>query len=212
MKKIILGAFALILTGCATHAEITMPSVKRVDAEVFAGKKLDYDIFYSQLEPGFFNGSEQQDLKPLEEAQLSIASAATLQNLTQIIERQLPASATIVENSDSDLSLVVELVAFSKAGPTYADHEFAKNLGKSMLTLGMGSSEYNIVADFNVTYRLTDEAGKTTEKSYRVEEIVDHERGKFESMQSVHDFAAQLLEKHLMLTLNDFFVEASAES
>ena len=168
-------------------------------------------MFYSQLEPGLFNGNTQQDLKPIEEAELSVASAATLQNLTQIIERQLPASATIVDSANNDMKLMVELVAFSKAGPTYADFEFAKNFGKSMLTLGMGSSEYNILADFNVTYRLSDESGKIIEKSYRIEDVVDHERGKFESMQSVHDYAAQLLEKHLIISLNDFFLQASAQ-
>jgi len=209
MKKFLTLIGCLVLCSCATHATITMPSVQQVNSEFYANKKLSVEIFYSQPEPGMFNDIKQQPLKPIKEAKLSVASATTLQRLPEYIFKQLPPDAERTDKSKSDLNLRVELIAHHKRGPTFADFEVGKNLGKSLLTFGLGSSEYNIVADFDVTYILLAEENEVFKKKYTIKESVDHERGKFESISSVHDFAGQLLEKHLVLSLNNFLEEAA---
>lgn len=209
MKKLVAVAFAFVLAGCASHANITMPGVTAVESEMYADKSMSYEIMYSQLEPGMFRRAQQQELKPLEEAQLSVASSTILANIGDIIEGQLPRSTTVSKIGNTDFNLVIELIAYDKKGPAYPDYGYAKNFGTSMLTMGLGANSYNLVADFNVTYRLLEGDKVVFEKDYRVEDTVAHKAGRTESVRMVYDYSARLMEKHLMLTMNEFFKSAS---
>ena len=77
------------------------------------------------------------------------------------------------------------------------------------MTFGFASSEYNIIANFDAKYRLIRSGEEIFTKNYKVSESVDHERGDFDSFNTLNDYSGQLLEKHLILTLNDFFKEAT---
>ena len=207
MKKVILLLMIAVLGGCATHAEIKMPAVTKVHDAVYENKTLNYEILYSQPKPGVFSGGEQLPLAPLEEAELSVASASTLKELPRLILKQLPVSVKyLAENPD--LTLKLEITARDKKGPAYADYEFAKTLGKRILTLGFGSSEYNIVADFDVKYFLLQNGEEVFSKEFKVKDEVDHEKGRFDSFNTLKEFTSQMLEKHLILTLHNFFTEA----
>ncbi len=199
----------LVLSGCATHAQITMPTVENVYHQEFDNKSFTYDILYSQPKPGIFSGGEQLALAPLSEVELSVASSKTLKGLPELIFEQLPATAKRANAEQADYQVIVELIAHDKLGPAYADHETMKSMGKSLVTLGLGSSEYDIVADFDVTYKLSSKGEIVFEKAYKVNESVDHEKGSFDSFNTLDEFTSQLLEKHFILTLNDFFKEAT---
>lgn len=208
MKKLVVLGLVAVLGGCATHATIEMPAVTQVYHKSFQNKSISYEIMYSQPKPGVFSDGEQTPLAPLEQAEFSVASAATLKKLPDYIYQQLPSTVKRAEAGQGDFNLVVELIAHDKKGPAYSDHEFGKSLGKDLLTLGFGSSEYDIIADFDVKYRLYSGDIEILVKSYKVNETVDHERGDFDSFNSLNDYAGQLLEKHLILTLNNFFRES----
>lgn len=210
MKKFVTMTLALLLTGCATHANITAPVVSKVYDKAYDNKSLSYSILYSQPKPGIFTGGEQLPLTPLEKAELSIASSATLSKLSDYIFQQLPSNVQRALDNNGDFKLVVEITAHHKKGPSYADYEAGKSFAKGMVTLGFGSDEYDIIADFDATYKLYVGDEIKFEKSYKVNDSVDHERGKFESFNAVNDVAGQLLEKHLIITLNNFFTEATA--
>ena len=207
MKYIFSLSLACSVIGCATHATIEMPAVTQVYNKSFENKTFSYEILYSQPKPGVITGGEQMPLVPLEHAELSVASAATLKKLPDYIFEQLPSSVKRAGEGQSDFKLVVELIAHDKKGPAYSKYEAGKSIGKNLLTLGLGSAEYNIVADFDSEYRLYKGEQEVFAKSYKVDESVDHQRGDFESFNSLNDYSGQLLEKHLILTLNDFFKE-----
>ena len=208
MKKIMILLMVMVITGCATHAEIEMPGVSEVYNEAFDNKTLSYQIMYSQPEPGMFNANKQMPMKPLKESKLSVASSATLRKMPEYIFEQLPTNVKRGEVGFSDYNLLIELTAKHKKGPAYADYEAMKSFGKSFLTLGLGSAEYDIIADFNVQYSLIKKDGtKIYSKKYTVNDRVDHERGKLESFNAVNDYSGKMLEKHLVMTLNDFFNE-----
>ncbi len=208
MKKVVLLLMIAVLGGCATHAEIKMPTVTNVHDAVYENKTLNYEILYSQPKPGVFSGGEQLPLAPLEKAELSVASASTLKELPKLIFNQLPVSVKhLAENPD--LTLKLEITAHDKKGPAFSDHEFAKSLGKNLLTLGFGSSEYNIVADFDAKYILEQDGNVIFTKNFKVKDEVDHEKGDFDSYNTLNEFTSQMLEKHLILTLHEFFTEAA---
>ncbi|WP_257291722.1 hypothetical protein [Endozoicomonas sp. ONNA1] len=212
MKKSI---FTLLLvafiTGCAQHATIEMPYVEATHNEAWKDKKFDYDILYSQPKPGVFSGGEQLPLKPIEEAELSVASSATLKNFSNYLIKQLPEGIKLGSNTDYDYKLIVEMEAKDKKGPAYADYNAGESFAKGMLTLGFAASEYEIIADFTVTYKLLKSDGdKIIEYSYKVSDSVPHERGDFESFNSLNDYSGQLLEKHMIITLNDFIKKAAS--
>jgi len=208
MKKSSLALCLILVTGCATHADIQTPVVTQLQSDNFSNKIVSYNILYSQPQPGIFSSGSQTALKPLEESELSIASAVTLKNLPEYIYKQLPASVKKGTPNTSDFNLEVDLIAHDKRGPAYADYEAMKSFGKGMLTFGLGSSEYNIIADFDITYKLTSHKKEIYTKSYKIQDSIDHQRGQLESFNSLNDFSGQLLEKHLMLTLNSFFKDA----
>lgn len=209
MNKFIALIAVVLISGCATHAQIDMPVVTEVMSPAFENKTFSSEVLYSQPEPGIFSGGEQQELKPISEQTLSVASASVLKKLPTLIQQQLPKSSKLLMDKNTDFGLKVELVAHDKKGPAYADHEFAKSFGKNLLTLGFASSEYDIVADFDVKYVLTQKGSEVFSKSYKVDESVDHEKGDFDSFNTLKEFTSQMLEKHLTLTLNDFLLNAS---
>jgi len=194
-KLLLLLVTVFIINGCATHAEINMPSVSEVYHNKYENKTLSYEVFYSQPKPGIFTGGQQLPLVPIENAEFSIASAKTLKKLPDYIFEQLPSSVKRIETNDGDFKLKVELVAHHKKGPAYADYEAAKSFGKSFVTLGFGSSEYDLVADFDTTYALYRKDELIHKKIYKINETVDHERGKFESYNSLNDFFKESVTK-----------------
>lgn len=208
MKKIVLLLVIAVLSGCATHAEIKMPTVIKVHNAVYENKTLNYEVLYSQPKPGIFTGGEQLPLVPIEQAELSVGSASALKDLPDLIFNQLPVSVKYLAKNP-DITLNLEITAHHKKGPVYSDHEFAKSLGKGLLTLGLGSSEYNIVADFDAKYILKQDDRVIFTKEFKVKDEVDHEKSRFDSHYTLNEFVSQMLEKHLILTLHEFFTEAA---
>ncbi len=205
-KLIILCIPFLFLSGCATHGEVTVPVKLAVDNPTFHGKTFSSELLYSQPEPGVFSDGKQQPLTPIEDANLSVGASRVLSQFNNLFSRQLPAAASLGPKENSDYSFTVELTAKDKKGPSFADFDMLASTGKSLLTLGLGSSEYTIIADFDVTYKLETTDGESVlEKSYSVHDEVDHERGKLDGYDIGDDLAARLLEKHIVLTMNDFF-------
>lgn len=202
----------LFLTGCATHANIKMPAVAPVNNAAFSHKSFDYNILYSQPEPGVFSGGDQQQLKPLDEAKVSVGAARTLVNLPMYIFEQLPVTATRAEAGQGDYTLMVKLIAHNKKGPAYGDFKLGASMAKGLVTLGMGSDEYAIVADFDVTYALRQGDTLVYRNSYSVDDHVAHQRGLFDIKNNISEYTGQLLEKHLILTLNDFFGKAGHQA
>ena len=211
MKKVITASIAaVVLTGCAQHATIDMPYVEATYKEEWQGKKFDYDILYSQPKPGVFTGGEQMPLMPIEKAELSVASSATLRKFPEYLMKQLPAGSKIGSDEDFDYKIKVEMEAYDKKGPAYADYNAGESMAKGLLTLGLAASEYEIIADFKVTYSIQDAAGnELLKQTYTVKDSVEHERSDFESFNSLNDYAGQLLEKHLIITLNEFAKKAA---
>ena len=86
----------------------------------------------------------------------------------------------------------------------------ALSTGKKLLTLGLGSSEYTIIADFDVTYKLLDNQGNLlSQETFTIEDEIDHERGGFDGYDIGQDLAAKLLEKNIVTTMNKFFSNTS---
>ncbi len=212
MKKLIISLAVLFITGCASHAKIASPAVERHHIPLLTGKTVDLDIQYSQPKPGVFSSGEQTPLKPLAQSEMSVASAATLRKLPDYVAGQLPQSARIAPTNQGEYTLRVEMFANDKKGPSYAEYEFGKSLLKNLFTLGLGSAEYDLIADFKVRYYLQKGDRVVYGHEYKVSDKVDHERGDFESFNSLNDYTGQLLEKHLMLTLDDFFGRISKAS
>ena len=210
-KTLVALTFAAVLTGCATHANIEMPLVSNSGMEAYAGKSISYEVLYTQPTPGSFGaGGKQQDMKSVDQVQLSVASARVLHKMPSYITGQLPASAKQVENGEpSDLSLVIAMEARNKLGPAYADHQFAKTFGKNMLTFGLGPADYKIIADFDVEYSLLQDGQLLHKKAFQVKDSINHQRGDFEAYNSLDEYSGQMLEKHMVLTLNDFLKEAA---
>lgn len=210
MKKLIALSATVAITGCATHAQITVPPVAKVYSQTFENKTFGHEILYSQPKPGVFSGGEQLPLIPLEKAELSVASAATLRRLSQYIYEQLPATAKRAASpADADYVLHIELTAHDKKGPAFADYQAGKTAALKFVSLGMASNNYAIVADFDAKYTLLQKGQVVTEKSYKVKDSVDHQRGNFEGFNSLNDYTDQMLQKHLITTLNDFFKAAT---
>lgn len=205
MKKYFALLLFVFLSGCATHADITVPALQQVPSDAWRDKSFTYKILYSQPRPGLGSGTETQPLGPFEQVELSVTSAATLKKLPDYIAAQIP-SSRVSRDGAADYTLVVEIRARHKRGPAYSDYEAGKSVAKNLLSLGFAASEYIIVADFEATYRLQATSGETVaSKHYDVKDAVKHQRGDFESLNSLNDYAGQMLEKHLVVTLNDFF-------
>ena len=209
LKMLLVFALMFVVSGCATHAKIDMPVISKVNKADWHGKEFRYEIYYSQPQPGIISGGQQQDLKPLSEAELSVGSAQVLGNLPQILADQLPLNAVVTDSEGADYQLRIEMVAHHKLGPTYPDYEFAKSFVKNLLTIGMAADEYNIIADFDITYFLKAKDGKEFQKHFVVKDSVDHERGSTEFKNNTFDYSAVLLRKYIITTSSEFLLEAS---
>lgn len=203
---------SLTLGGCATHAVVEQVVVQKLNSQKFQNKSFEYDVLYSQPKPGVFSGGEQLPLAPIEEAELSVASAKVLGRLNEILKSNLPDSVKIVDDQ-GDYELQVAITAKDKKGPAYADYDMAASMGKAVLTLGLGSSEYTIVANFDVEYALKNAKGVEIYKNtYSVNEELDHEKSKLEGNDIGHSLAEQLLNKHINLTIQDFLRTADSKA
>ncbi len=210
-KLISILTVAISMAGCASHPQITSPVVERANSENWNGKVFSYEIFYSQPKPGVFSGGQQQELAPISKAQLSVGAAQVLSNFTTIVDNILPSNTTITKAGDSDYSLKVALIANDKKGPTYSEYELGKSLAKGLLTLGLGSAEFNIVADFSIEYTLSNKHGNEFSKKYTINESIDNEKGSFEIHDRNADYAAELLKKNIIVTASSFFSEAKSK-
>ncbi len=208
-KKISIIIGLLTLAGCATHGVVTVPVQSAIDNEYFANKTISTKLYYSQPKPGVFSGGEVLPMKPITEAELSVGSSRVLARYKELLSQQLPINTKVAsEDNNGDFLFITELQAKDKAGPSYADYDMALSAGKKLLTLGLGSSEYTIVADFDVTYKLLDRDGKLLlQETYAVYDEVDHERGGFDGFDIGEDLAAKLLEKNIAITMHKFFLK-----
>lgn len=210
LKLMVTVAAIFIITGCATHGVVTIPVKEPIENTAFSGRSIATDVFYSQPKPGIFSNGEIEPMKPIQDAKVSVGSSRVLARFKELFIQQLPLGSKIGSKEQSDYTVITELQAKDKLGPTYADYDFAATLGKKMLTFGLGSAEYTIIADFDVTYKLVDNKGAIlTENTYNIHDEVDHERGGFDSFDVGDDLAAKLLEKHIVITMNQFFNETN---
>lgn len=199
-----------ILSGCATHGVVTVPVVQAVDNEAFENKTIATELYYSQPKPGVFSGGEVLPMKPISEAELSVGSSRVMARFNEILSHQMPMNTKVTNTENSDYVFVTELQAKDKKGPAYADYDMALSTGKKLLTLGLGSSEYTIIADFDVTYKLLDNQGNLlSQETFTIEDEIDHERGGFDGYDIGQDLAAKLLEKNIVTTMNKFFSNTS---
>ena len=133
-----------------------------------------------------------------------------LQKMATYLQSQMPPTTKHVEKGQpSDMMLVVEMEVYVRRGPAYSDHQFAKSVAKGMLSLGLAPSDYKIIADFDVKYSLKQEGRELISKAYKINDSVKHQKGDFEKFSTLDDYSAQMLEKHMVLTLNDFLKEAA---
>ncbi|MFT7681780.1 MAG: hypothetical protein ACI935_001248 [Moritella dasanensis] len=212
IKLKLIGALTAItvLAGCATHGEVYVPVKVAVENQQFVDKSIATDIFYSQPKPGFMSGGEMLPMKPINEAEVSVGASRVLARFKELFAQQLPMGTSIGTKENSDFTFVTELQAKDKSGPSYADYDAAASFGKKLITLGLGSSEYTIIADFDITYKLLDKNGDVlTENTYSVNDEIDHERGGFDGFDIGEDLAAKLFEKHVVITMNQFFEKTS---
>lgn len=194
MKNFLTLLLVLFITGCATHAKIQMKGMAPLPSDKFTGKSFYSEIYYSQPKPGIFSGGEEMPMKPLSEAELSVMSSSVLNRFNNYVERQLPAGASIGSSKAHDYKLKVELTAFHKMGPAYYDYELMKSFALNMLTLGIAPDEYNLIADFNITYTLIDAQGTSLlSKSYQVDDFLDHEMSGFENYNLLNELSQQLV-------------------
>lgn len=141
---------------------------------------------------------------------LSVASSRVLQKMAAYLKGQMPPTTKHVEKGQpSDMILVVEMEAYDRRGPAYSDHQLAKSVAKGMLSLGLAPSDYKIIADFDVKYSLKQEGRELISKAYKINDSVKHQKGDFEKFSTLDDYSAQMLEKHMVLTLTDFLKEAA---
>ena len=197
----------VLLTGCASHATFEQPDAYTSFNEEFKGETFHYSVLYSQPEPGFFSGGEQQDLNPLSKSRLSVVSERSLSDVEGLIERHLPAGIAISDKQEStDYQLEVAITAHSKHGPTAWDFEFLKSLGVGLVSFGLGPDYWDIVANFDVNYNLENSGGTTLlKKEYKVRERVDHQAGPFDTTEPLKRSSESMFEQQLAITLNDFF-------
>lgn len=141
----------LVLSGCATHGVVTIPVKPAVENVAFTDKSIATELYYSQPKPGIFSSGEVLPMKSIKDAELSVASSRVLSRFNEIMYKQLPINTKIDNHGESDFIFITKLQAKDKLGPAYADFDAALSFGKGLLTLGLGSKEYTIVADFDVT-------------------------------------------------------------
>lgn len=203
---------AVTLSGCASHAKIERKSLNSISIPAMYEKTINNEVFYSQPTPGMFSGGEMQDVQPLDEVQLSVASAEVMDGIDNLIAKHKPLNTTVTDGN-SDYLLRVTIVAKDKKGPVYGDHEFMKSVAKSMLTLGLAGSDYEIVSDFKVTYELYQANVLQHQRTFNIQQNYDHDSGfiEFNEYENVDKAARAAFEKHLGETITSFYNEVKAK-
>lgn len=210
MKKALAAVLlAASISGCATHANIEKPTLPQVSKTSWNSKTLNYKVLYSQPEPGLIGGGEQQPMTPLKDAKLSLASTMVMKDLPTHLEEQMPAGMKLLNQEGSDYGLEIRITAHNKKGPVYPDHQFLVSLAKGLLTLGLGSQEFILTADFDAEYALNNKGGERFSRTFTVKDQIDHQKGAFEGAFAPNEFAAELFRKHMAITLNDFLKQAA---
>lgn len=210
MKKTLVVLAVASLAGCATRAKIDVPDTAQWKSPTLAGKTFAFDIYYSQPTPGVFSGGDAQPLLPLNQVQTSVASADIVKQLPNYLAKKLPANAKAADGTTSDYVLRVELVAPHKRGPAYSDYQAGQSMAMNLITLGLAPSYYNLVAEFDAKYVLTSQGQSIYEKSYKVKDLVADQRGDFDGFSILNQHTAELFQKHLFTTLDDFYSGAFA--
>ncbi|ASK79151.1 hypothetical protein CF386_08765 [Paraphotobacterium marinum] len=206
-KSVMILLFSIVLSGCATKGVVNMPVIEPIQNKNLENKKVYVKVYYSQPEPGIFSGGKQQKFAPIKDAKLSIASSRVLSRFDEIVKQQLPLNSSITQSPLSDYKLLVYLKAKDKKGPAYQEYNLGTSLAKGILSLGLASDDYSIIGDFDIKYELFDnKENKVHEGMYTVYDEIEHERGGFDSYRHGDDLAQQLLEKHIRLTMHEYFL------
>ena len=121
----------------------------------------------------------------------------------------MPAGVKLVNDDNGDYGLEIRITAHSKRGPAYGDYQFLSSLAKNLFIFGLGPKDYLLIADFDAEYALSSKGGDRFSRTFTIKDSVDHQRGPFESLFSPNEYAAQLLRKHMAVTLNDFLKQAA---
>jgi hypothetical protein len=81
------------------------------------------------------------------------------------------------------------------------------------LTFGLISKEHNLVADFDLACSISDKEGNVLlEKSYKVDDVLKHQKSRFDFSTSEYTLSASLLKKHLVTSLSNFFAEFDSKN
>ncbi|WP_158774067.1 hypothetical protein [Cobetia sp. L2A1] len=211
MKTALAGLAMLLMTGCASRAQIDVPVVQPVQTQAYEHKAFFPDIYYSQPEANLFSGAAQQAMQPLGNVRLSHVCSPAMTNFDQLLREQLPSTSSITHDARAgDYRLQVEIMAHENRGPVYLDYLMAINLPMNLLTFGIANEDFDIIADFNVEYRLYDKDEKLLfSKDYTVRDSVPHQAGNFDIGNRIFLPAQNMMTKYLLLTMNDFFNNAS---
>lgn len=211
MTKIILASILLVtLSGCATHGKVEIPHTQNYDVEIMEKKKISYEITYQAPTYGFFGDGDMQESMPISEARLNSNIRMVLNNFNPILASQLPSNALIINAGDSDYKVLVHIKAFDGNGPVTLEDLLGETMLKEMLSLGIAAKEQEVVANFQITYSVTDSHGKELiTKNYKVNDSIEHEKGDYETDIGGNRLTGDLFKKHVTLTLNKFVKEVS---
>ena len=214
MKLATAGIALMVMVGCVSRAQIDVPKVTPVEAQAYQHKVFYSDVYYSQPQANLFSGAAQQAMQPLGNIKLSRICSPAMTHFNQLLREQLPASSRITHDARaSDYRLQVEIQAHENRGPVYLDYLIAQNLTKNLLTFGVANEDFDIIADFDVQYRLYDKNEQLLfSKDYAVQDSVSHQAGNFDFGDRIFLPAQNMMKKYLLLTMNDFFVNASRPS
>lgn len=203
---------AVTLSGCASHAKIERKALNSVSIPAMYDKTINNEVFYSQPLPGVFNGKEMQDVQPLEDVQLSVASAEVMDGIDNLLAKHKPLNTTVTDGN-ADYMLRVTIIANDKKGPVYGDHEFMKSVAKNMLTLGFAGSDYEIVSDFKITYELYQDNQLIHQKTQKMNDSYDHDSGfiEFNKFENVDKASRAAFEKHIGESITTFYQEAKSK-
>jgi hypothetical protein len=196
----------LVLMGCTTAGNVDMPYVKAPDVERLEKATVSYEISYQAPEAGLFKDDELLPKMPISEAKLNHNTRLVVNKFNQILASQLPSNALVVNDSHSDYTLTMHIIATDADGPVFVKDNHAETLLKETLSLGFASNEQDIVADFKVIFSAIDHEGNALlSKEYVIKESIDHEKSDYDFADlSGETLTGKLFEKHVLLSLNDF--------
>lgn len=167
---------ALALAGCATHAVIKDEPVTRVEDPAWAGKTVLITPRYSQPATGFLSGNDPLPAAKLEDAEKGSDVPAQLDAFRQALADTLPAGTQVVTSGAHDYELVAELTAYDAEGPAYADYRVGPTIIKRIITVGLGSAEHFITADYTLKLKLLGPDGNLLQsRGFQIQERLRHQ-------------------------------------